>query len=282
MKFASFTLNGEAAFGIAGEQGVTDGRRLCGAKYADLRAVIAAGALEELADACSGRRADAALDDIGFLPVIPNPAKIFCVGVNYEAHRLETGREKRAYPTIFTRFADTLIGHGQPMIRPQASRSLDYECELAVVIGRGGRHIDKADAMEHIAGYSCFNDGSVRDWQRHTTQFTPGKNFPATGGFGPFLVTPDEIGNVNDLDIQTRLNGAVMQHSNTSQMIFDTAALIAYVSTFTALAPGDVIATGTPGGVGFKRDPAVFMHPGDEVVVEIENVGLLRNPVAGE
>lgn len=251
-------------------------------RYQDLKSVVAAGALTEVANRFGGRSADLSVDEASCLPVIPNPGKIFCVGVNYEAHLQETGRDPTANPTIFTRFADTLVGHNAPMIRPSASGSLDYECELAVIIGKGGRHIERTGAMDHVAGYSCFNDGSVRDWQRHTSQFTPGKNFPATGGFGPFLVAPDEIGDVNKLRIQTRLNGEVMQDSNTELLIFDIPALIEYLSTFTTLAPGDVIATGTPGGVGEKRDPRVFMQPGDEVIVEIENVGLLRNEIRAE
>lgn len=281
MKFISFTLDGRSSCGVVTDGGVVDiGSR--DNAYRDLKSVLAAGALREVADSFGARPADLSVHEASFLPVIPNPGKIFCVGVNYEAHLKETGRKPTANPTIFTRFADTLVGHNAAMIRPSVSRSLDYECELAVIIGKGGRHIERAQAMEHVAGYSCFNDGSVRDWQRHTGQFTPGKNFPATGGFGPFLVTPDEIGNVNELRIQTRLNGDVMQDSNTSLLIFDIPALIEYLSTFTTLAPGDVIATGTPGGIGEKRDPQVFMRPGDEVIVEIEDVGLLRNEILAE
>lgn len=282
MKFASFEREGKATFGIVTAEGVVDAGPRSAGRYADLRAVIAAGALRDVADLCIGQQADIASDDVQFLPVIPEPGKIFCVGINYVAHREETGRSAMSRPTIFTRFPDTLAGHGQPMVRPAISGSFDYECELAVIIGRGGRHIREADAMDHVAGYSCFNDGSVRDWQNHTSQFTPGKNFPSTGGFGPYLVTPDDVGDAEDLKIETRLNGEVMQSSNTGLLIFGIPALIEYLSAFTALSPGDVIATGTPGGVGFKRDPAVFLKPGDEVVVDIENIGTLRNPIVAE
>jgi 2-keto-4-pentenoate hydratase/2-oxohepta-3-ene-1,7-dioic acid hydratase in catechol pathway len=282
VKFVSFIHNGKATFGIATADGVVDAISRAGNRHADLKSVIEAGAVERIAAVCAGEPADAMIQDLRFLPVIPKPAKIFCVGINYEAHREETGRARLPYPTIFTRFPDTLVGHNQPIVRPAVSESLDYECELAVIIGKGGRHIQKADALNHVAGYSCFNDGSVRDWQNHTSQFTPGKNFPATAGLGPYLVTPDEVGDVTGLNIETRLNGEVMQRSNTGNLIFDIPSLIAYLSTFTALNPGDVIATGTPGGVGFKRNPPVFMQPGDEVIVEIENVGRLRNPIVAE
>lgn len=282
MKFLSCSIAGKATYGLLTANGVVDAGARFGERFPDLKAVIAAGALDEVGAACANEEADAAVDDIDFLPVIPNPAKIFCVGLNYESHRKETGRDKTAKPTIFTRFADTQVGHGQPIIKPAASEELDYEAELAVVIGKGGRHIAEADAMDHVAGYSCYNDASVRDWQRHTTQFTPGKNFPATGGLGPHLVTPDEVGDVHDLAIQLRLNGETLQDARTDLLIFPIPVLIEYLSAFTTLGPGDVIATGTPGGVGFKRDPQVFMQPGDTVEVEIENVGLLRNPVVAE
>jgi 2-keto-4-pentenoate hydratase/2-oxohepta-3-ene-1,7-dioic acid hydratase in catechol pathway len=225
---------------------------------------------------------DHQLAEIEFLPVINNPGKILCVGLNYEAHRQETGRAKTEHPTIFTRFADTLVGHESTATMPKVSNKLDYEGELAIIIGKAGRHISRENAMSHIAGYSCFNDITVRDWQRHTIQFTPGKNFPGTGGFGPYFVSAAEIEDINKLGIQTRLNGEVMQDANTELLIHDLPAILEYVSAFTALSPGDVIATGTPGGVGFKRDPQVFMKLGDEIVVEIEQIGLLRNGIQAE
>jgi len=174
------------------------------------------------------------------------------------------------------------VGHKRAIIRPRVSDKLDYEGELAVIIGRDGRHIAEADAFAHVAGYSCFNEGSVRDWQRHALQFTPGKNFPATGGFGPWLVTTDDIADLRAATITTRLNDVVMQNATLGDMIFSVPQLIAYISTFTPLAPGDVICTGTPGGVGAKRNPPVFMKPGDVVEVEIAGIGTLINTIADE
>ena len=222
------------------------------------------------------------ISDVRFLPLIPRPGALWCVGLNYEDHRLETGRAKADYPTLFTRFPASLVGHGEALARPSVSRLLDYEAELAVVIGRPGRHISEADALHHVAGYSCFNDASVRDYQGHSSQFGPGKNFWRTGGFGPFLVTPDEVPDPQDLPIGTRLNGEVVQASHTSQMTYPVRELIAYLSRIHPLVPGDVIATGTPSGVGVARDPQLFMKPGDVVEVEIGNVGLLRNGVVDE
>jgi 2-keto-4-pentenoate hydratase/2-oxohepta-3-ene-1,7-dioic acid hydratase in catechol pathway len=282
MKIISYLHGGKPTFGFVMGNAVIDAGRIVADRYASLRAVLAADALQTVAEACLDTTPDTAIDDVTFLPVIPGPAKIFCVGLNYEAHREETGRDSLPHPTIFTRFADTLVGHGQPIVRPEASGLLDYEGEMAVIIGKGGRHIARGDAMDHVAGYSCFNDGSVRDWQNHSSQFTAGKNFPATGGFGPWLVTQDEVGDPHALDIETRLNGETMQASNTDKLIFDIPTLIEYLSTFTPLAPGDVIATGTPSGVGFKRKPPVYMQPGDEAIVEIEKVGILRNPIVAE
>ena len=199
-----------------------------------------------------------------------------------EEHRLETGRDKTEKPTVFMRIADSQIGHQQPILVPIESHELDYEGEIAVVIGKQGRRISAADSWSHIAGYACYNDASVRDWQRHTTQFTPGKNFVATGGFGPWLVTRDEIKDGAELPLTTRLNGQVMQQATTAMMIFSIPELIAYVSTYTVLRPGDVIVTGTPGGVGMKRKPPVWMKDGDTVEVEVGGIGILRNPIRQE
>ena len=281
MKLGSFRLDGRNTYGIFTERGVIDlGKRL-GAKYSDLKALIAADALGE-AKALAGTKPDAALEAIAYLPVIPNPGKILCIGLNYEEHRKETKREKTDHPSVFTRFAESQVGHAQPMLRPRESTMFDYEGEIALVIGRGGRRIAEADAWRHIAGYSCYNDGSVRDWQRHTTQWIPGKNFVATGGFGPWMVSADEIAPGTELELTTRLNGQVMQHANTSMLIFPIPRLIAYCSTFTPLAPGDVIVTGTPGGVGMRREPPVWMKDGDTVEIEVSRVGVLRNVVAAD
>jgi 2-keto-4-pentenoate hydratase/2-oxohepta-3-ene-1,7-dioic acid hydratase in catechol pathway len=226
--------------------------------------------------------ADYTIGEFAYLSVIPNPQKILCVGLNYEDHRKETGRAEAANPALFTRFADTLIGHEAPIVLPSVSSALDYEGELAVVIGKPGFRITEADALDHVAGYACFNDATLRDWQRHTHQFTPGKNFRGTGPLGPELVTPDEIGNLWDCPLETRLNGALVQSAKLGDMIFSVPRIIAYVSAFTRLHPGDVIATGTPGGVGFKRDPQIFMKAGDVVEVAIGRIGALRNPIAAE
>ena len=197
--------------------------------------------------------------------------------MNYQEHKEETGRPDVENPTIFTRFANSQTGHLQPLLKPNFSDRFDYEGELAITIGKGGRYIPEDKAMEHIAGYSCYNDGSIRDWQRHTSQFTPGKNFPATGPFGPYLVTEDEIGDYKKLPIETRLNGKVMQKANLSDLIFPIPKLINYISSFTTWAVGDVIVTGTPGGVGDRRDPPIYMKPGDVVEVDIGKVGILMN-----
>jgi 2-keto-4-pentenoate hydratase/2-oxohepta-3-ene-1,7-dioic acid hydratase in catechol pathway len=244
-----------------------------------LRAALDAG-LDRLQDTAGLPRH--ALDTVTFLPPIPNPDKIICVGLNYLTHILEGGREPPKQPTIFTRWANSQVGHGQPIIRPNASVTLDFEGELAVIIGQRCRHVPEADAMTVIAGYSCYNDGSVREWQRHSSQFGPGKNFPSTGGFGPYLVTADEAGDVTHASLVTRLNGEEMQRATTDDLVFTIPKLIAYCSTFTQLVPGDVIITGTTGGVGAYRQPPLWMKPGDVVEVEISGVGLLRNPVTQE
>lgn len=282
MRLISFFVRDELHWGVVEGGAVRDVSMVLGNVYPDLKSVIAADALQSVRDAMSSAPSAGRVEDIAHAPVIGNPGKVLCIGLNYESHRKETGRDKTEFPAVFTRFADTQLGHKAPILLPRVSSSLDYEGELAVIIGRGGRYIDRADAMSHVAGYSCYNDATLRDFQRHTIQFTAGKNFPATGPFGPYLVTADEVPDVHNLAIKTRLNGKVMQDANTSMFIFDIPALIEYLSSFTPLSPGDVIATGTPGGVGFKRDPQVFMKPGDVVEVEIEKIGVLRNPVERE
>jgi 2-keto-4-pentenoate hydratase/2-oxohepta-3-ene-1,7-dioic acid hydratase in catechol pathway len=282
MKFLSFEMGGSASWGAVIEGGVVDLGKAMGGKYPTLRSAIEGNALAEAAKAADGADADATVDEITFLPVIPDPDKIVCIGLNYKSHIEETGRSDSDYPTIFTRFANTQVGHGQPMIRPKDSDKYDYEGELAVIIGKGGRHISEADSLKHIAGYSCYNDGSIRDWQRHTSQFTPGKNFVGTGGFGPWMVTTDEIPDPASMHLITRLNGEVLQDATTDLLVFTVPVLINYISTFTELVPGDVIVTGTPGGVGFKRNPPVFMKPGDTCEIEIDKIGILSNPIADE
>jgi 2-keto-4-pentenoate hydratase/2-oxohepta-3-ene-1,7-dioic acid hydratase in catechol pathway len=230
-------------------------------------------------DYVEGRAPEFSTADVTVLPPITDPSKILCVGLNYAKHQAETGRPDVEHPTIFTRFADSQVGHLQPMIKPDQSARFDYEAELAVVIGQGGRFISEDDALSHVAGYACYNDGSIRDWQRHTSQFTPGKNFPGTGAFGPYLVTPDEVGDYRKLPIESRLNGEVMQKATLADLIFPIPRLLSYISEFTALSSGDVIVTGTPGGVGDRREPPVYMVPGDVIEVDIGIVGTLVNPI---
>ena len=281
MKFLSFRAGKAAHYGVVDGNKVVDlTPRL---KYPDLKALIAADGRSEAERAAKGASADFTLQQIAFDPVIPNPDKIICIGLNYTEHREETGMGKgHTYPTIFPRWADTQVGHLQPMIRPRDSNNFDYEGELVAIIGKGGRHITQADAMNHVVGYSCYNEGSVRDYQRHASQFTPGKNFASSGAFGPFMVTSDEMGPIADQKIQTRLNGNTVQSSTLDMMIFSIPKLIEYISIFTPLSPGDVIVTGTPGGVGWVRKPPLWMKAGDSVEVEIEGVGVLKNSVVDE
>ncbi len=273
MRFATVQYDGAEGWGFI------DGHEIALVdRWPTLRAGIAANGLAQAAASASGKRAP--LEAVTWLPVIPDPPKILCVGLNYEDHRKETGRPVVGHPTIFTRFADSQTGHQSAIVQPPESEQLDYEGELAVIIGRGGRRIAADAALDYVAGYACYNDGSVRDWQFHTAQFTPGKNWPQTGAFGPWMVTPDEFGAVGAQRLQTRLNGQVMQDALLSDMIFPAAQLIAYCSSFTPLNPGDVIVSGTPGGVGAKRSPPVFMKPGDRVEVEIDGIGTLVNSIA--
>jgi len=282
MKVVTFERKGARSYGILEDDRVLDvGSRLA-SRYGDLRSVLTAGALRELQSAGAQGVPTFRVDEVNFEPVIPNPEKILCVGLNYVSHRTETKRSETKYPSIFTRFADTQIGHEAPVLRPSFSTAFDYEGELAVIIGRGGRFISEQNVGAHIAGYSCYNDVSVRDWQRHTAQWTPGKNFPNTGAFGPSLVTPDEIPDLGALILKPRLNGKVMQEAPISDLIFSIPVIVSYISKFTPLSPGDVIATGTPGGVGDRRDPPVYMKDGDMVEIEIDRIGILRNIVQSD
>jgi 2-keto-4-pentenoate hydratase/2-oxohepta-3-ene-1,7-dioic acid hydratase in catechol pathway len=282
MRFVSFVAQGKARFGVQKDSGLVDLSARFGPIVPDLLTYLTAVSREIAPAVDAGWETDYDLDDVSLLPVIPNPAKVLCVGVNFDDHRKEMGREKAAYPTIFARYADTLTAHKAALVRPRVSTSFDYEGELAVIIGQEARNVPVEKAMSVVAGYSCFNDGSVRDWQRHTTQWTPGKNFPATGALGPSLVMRDDVGDLRPLSLTTRLNGAVMQEATFAQLVFDIPQIIAYVSSFTKLLPGDVIATGTPSGVGSARTPPVWLKAGDTVEVVIANVGHLVNTVADE
>ena len=281
MKIISFSTLAGPSFGLVTGTGIIDiGGRLFG-RYADISEVLAAGALDEVA-AHAAAAVDFTLEDVTVLPAVPSPLrKVLCVGLNYRAHVAEAaGREVPEQPRIFARLADTIIGHGAPMWRPVNSTHFDYEGELAVVIGKPGRRIPAARALDHVAGYTCFNDGSLRDYQKHSV--TAGKNFPHTGPLGPWLVTADEIPDPAALTLTTRLNGRQMQHASTGDMILSVSALIEYISAFTPLAPGDIIAPGTPEGVAQARKPPAWMVSGDTLEVEISGIGILRNPVVAE
>lgn len=226
------------------------------------------------------------LAGVAWAPVVPDAQQILCIGLNYRDHRAETsGAIQKEYPKepiVFARWATSLAGHGEALPKPRNAEVVDFEAELAVIIGKGGRHIDKADALNHVAGYACFNDISMRDWQMKAGQWTPGKNFPQSGPLGPVMVTADEVGDLAGIGIRCLLDGQVMQQSTLDYLIFDVPTLIAYCSEFVELRPGDVIATGTPGGVGFVRKPMVLLEPGKVVVVEIDRVGRLENPIVAE
>jgi 2-keto-4-pentenoate hydratase/2-oxohepta-3-ene-1,7-dioic acid hydratase in catechol pathway len=278
MKLVSFTANGNDYFGAASGDGVVTLNDKIG--QPSLRAALAAGAMEAMRDAALAAKPDRSLADIKFLPVIPQPNKILCAGVNYRSHAAEVGRELPKQPSMFVRFADTLVGHGGDMIRPQLSDNFDYEGELALVIGKPGRHIPSERALDHVAGYTIFVDGSVRDYQKFSV--TSGKNWPGTGPLGPWLVTSDEIPDPNKLTLTTRLNGQQVQHSGTDKLIYSIPQIIAFCSDFTALSPGDVIATGTPEGVGHGRNPPLWMKPGDTLEVEISHIGVLRANIIKE
>ena len=281
MRFISFELRGQPTFGLwKDENSWLQVPADFQAQYPDLKSVIAAGKLEELEVATQKNGTLQTAPAARLLPVIPNPGKVFCVGLNYKTHVAETKRADSEYPSIFTRFADSLSAHNAALPHPRETKRFDFEGELAVIIGKGGRNIAQADAFEHIAGYACFNDGTARDWQRHTHQWTPGKNFPLTGPFGPFMATRKAIPDVNELALETRLNGVVMQHAPLSDLIFTLPVIIEYLSGFAPLSPGDVIATGTPGGVGDRREPPVYMKAGDVIEVEITGLGILRNVVS--
>jgi 2-keto-4-pentenoate hydratase/2-oxohepta-3-ene-1,7-dioic acid hydratase in catechol pathway len=283
MKLVSFERNGQIGFGaVIGDDGVVDLGAALGGRYADLQALLAADALGEAAAAVAGRTAEFRLGDVTLLPVIPHPGKIWCCGLNYGEHVRETNRQVTEQPTFFLRVADSQVGHDQPIVCPPESTQVDYEAEIAVVIGKPGRRIAEADVAQHIAGYACYNDGSIRDWQKHTSQWVPGKNFWRTGGFGPWMVTADEIPFGTVMRLQTVLNGQVLQDATTEMMIHSIARQIAYVSTIAPLQPGDVIVTGTPGGVGARRSPPVWMKPGDVCEIVVDKIGTLRNPIAAE
>jgi 2-keto-4-pentenoate hydratase/2-oxohepta-3-ene-1,7-dioic acid hydratase in catechol pathway len=281
MKLATVRLLGKTSWGIVQDDWLVDAGTVLRGDFPDLRSVIAAGAYLQVQQAAVNAPRYR-LATVSWQAVIPNPDKIICIGLNYEGHLRETGRAAVGNPTVFTRFTNSQAGHLCNVPLTHLSTQLDYEGELAVVIGKTGRYIKQSDAQSWVAGYACYNDFSVRDWQHHTQQFTPGKNFPGSGAFGPWMVTPDEAGQLDALRLRTRVNGDVRQSAVLGQLIFGIPRLIEYCSAFTQLEPGDVIVTGTPGGVGAKRNPPLWLKPGDLVEVEIDKVGLLRNMIVAE
>ncbi|MBR0668383.1 fumarylacetoacetate hydrolase family protein [Roseomonas hellenica] len=285
MRFAAFRQGGRPGIAAAVQGGAFHGFLAGESGHPGaLDALIAQG---PGALAAAGRALlagpEIALDAVELLPPLPSPPKIVCVGLNYADHSAESGFQVPSYPTIFARFASSLVGHCAPIIRPRISEQLDYEGEVVAVIGRGGRHIAKADALDHVIAYAIFNDASVRDYQMRAPQWTVGKNFDGTGAFGPFLVTADELPpGARGLRISTRLNGQVVQDASTDDLIFDVATLVSTLSEAITWEPGDVIVTGTPAGVGLARKPPLWMKPGDVCEVEVEGIGVLRNPIIDE
>lgn len=277
MRYASFLKNGEARTAA-----LVDGRWHDIGTTSILQRIQSGLDLTQAEGLTDGPQID--LETATLLPLIATPPKIFCIGLNYLDHAAESPyKDRPTYPAVFPRYATSLVAHGQPIVRPEVSEQLDFEGELVVVIGTGGRHIARSDALRHVAGYSIFNEGSIRDYQFKSPQWTVGKNFDNTGAFGPVLVTADELpAGAHGLKIETRLNGVVMQHGNTADLIFPVAELIATLSEAITLQPGDVIVTGTPAGIGWARKPPVFMKDGDICEIEIEGIGILRNPVRDE
>ena len=279
MKIISFRDSDGESFGVVDDDGgvVDVGRK---GPYPTLRAALTADGLDEVAALAAGAAPDTTMDDVTLLPVVPDPDKIVCAGMNYKDHVAEFDREMPEHVTLFSRLHNTLVAHGDDIVRPTVSDNFDFEGELTLIIGKPGRHIAEADVLSHIAGYTCFLDGSVRDYQRHSV--TAGKNFHRTGPLVPWMVTADEIPDPAALELTTRLNGAVVQNATTDLLIYSIPNIVSYISDFTPLEPGDVIATGTPAGVGNGRTPKLFMKAGDVIEVEISGIGTLRNTVIDE
>jgi 2-keto-4-pentenoate hydratase/2-oxohepta-3-ene-1,7-dioic acid hydratase in catechol pathway len=280
MKLASYIADGKAVFGVVTGDGVVTMNDGLKGRCATLRDALAMGALDQIRHLAQGAKPDHKLADVRFLPAITNPEKILCVGINYKSHAAEHGTEAPKLPNIFTRFVNTLVAHEGEMIRPKVSTSFDFEGELALVVGKSGRHIKAENALDHVAGYTCFCDATVRDFTKYS--LVASKNFAGTGPLGPWIVTADEIPDPTKLTLTTRLNGQEMQKSGTDMLIHSIPAVIEFCSVFTPLSPGDIIATGTPDGIGAKRTPPVWMKAGDVLEVEISDIGTLRNTIADE
>lgn len=281
MKYVTFKSGASVSWGILQDDLISDLGSLPSIKGKTLGQALRKGLVNE-AVANSKKANKIAKNDVVLLAPIIDAKKILCIGLNYADHIAEMNRPTPEYPVVFTRYNDSVVGHGTPLVAPRNSTQFDYEGELAVVIGKTARHVSADAAMDYVFGYSVFNDGSIRDYQRHTHQFTPGKNFPSSGSFGPYIVTADEAGNIPSKKITTKVNDVLVQDSTLDQLVFDVAQLIAYCSEWTTLQPGDVIVTGTPGGVGDSRDPKLWLFPGDVVEVEVEGIGRLVNQVTEE
>lgn len=280
MKLISYVLDGNEHWGaIAGEDRVVPGAAILEG-CATLKDALSRAPLPAIADAAAEAQATLPLASLTLLPVIPNPTHFFSAGLNYRDHIEETAHDAPVNPRFHSRVSTSLAGHGGPVVRPRVSTIFDFEGELAVIIGKHGRHISEMDALAHIAGYTCFMDGSVRDYQQHSV--TSGKNFFRTGALGPWMVPADAFTHPLELNLTTRLNGEVVQKSNTRLMIYSIARMISYLSDIVPLEPGDVIATGTPEGVGYRRTPPLLLTPGDAIEVEIDGIGCLRNTVDDE
>jgi len=284
-RFVTFSAGNRRGYGLVSGNGLIDLSTRYGSTFPTLREVIEAGALTRLADEAAGLPADISLDDIRYEIPIPAPEKIICVGVNFPDRNEEykDGQVAPSNPSLFIRFPRSFTGHGQPLIRPPESAQLDYEGEIVIVIGKGGRRIPEATALDHVASLSLSNEGTIRDWVRHAKfNVTQGKNFDRTGSIGPWLVPFTDEAQLADIKLEPRVNGEVRQQDRTSRMIFSFRKIINYVSTFTTLVPGDVIVTGTPTGAGARFDPPIWLKPGDIVEVEAQGIGTLINPVADE
>jgi 2-keto-4-pentenoate hydratase/2-oxohepta-3-ene-1,7-dioic acid hydratase in catechol pathway len=284
-RLATYAIDGEIEYGAVVDGGIVDLSARFGEQYPTLREVIAAGALMRLAEDAAGRAADHPLDSVSWLPPIPQPEKIICIGVNYPDRNAEykDGQDAPKYPSMFMRTPRSFVGHDTPLVRPRASAQLDYEGELVIVIGKPGRHVPEASALDHIAAVTLCNEGTIRDWVRHAKfNVTQGKNFDSTGSLGPWLVPYSDESEIADIRLTTRVNGETRQDDRTSRLIFPFRYLISYISTFTTLVPGDVIVTGTPTGAGARFDPPRYLKPGDVIEVEADNIGVLRNGVVDE
>jgi 2-keto-4-pentenoate hydratase/2-oxohepta-3-ene-1,7-dioic acid hydratase in catechol pathway len=279
MRLVSGIYEGQAVYGNVGGDGLQIPHADFSRLYPDLQSVLSADALSQLPGALDRTCQPG---QFVFTPPVTRSQKILAVGINYMTHIREMGHESPPYPVIFTRYPGSLVGHGEGLVRPAVSTHYDFEGELAVIIGRPARYVKAAEALAYVAGYTCLNDGSIRDFQRHGSQYIPGKNFPSSGACGPWMVTSDEAGDPRAMQLETTLNGKVMQQAEISDMRFSVPEIIEYCSTFTALEPGDIISTGTPGGVGAARIPPIWMEPGDRIEVAISNIGTLSNQVVAE